>query len=92
MSLSTVLASLGLKPKNLEEARNAIEPARATLDNVNALFAAAGLNLETLLAAGPESLKAHLASLDNAAQVATLTEDLGRAKTELSTLLSLIHI
>ena len=86
MSLSNVLTALGLKPKNLEEARNAIEPAKATLDSVNALFTSAGLNLETLLAAGPESLKAHLASLDNAAQVATLTEQLTAAKSELATL------
>jgi hypothetical protein len=84
MSLSSLLVTLGLKPKNLEEARNAIEPAKATLDNVNALFTAAGLNLETLLAAGPESLKAHLASLDNAAQVSALTADLATAKAALS--------
>jgi len=53
---------------------------------VTALFANAGLNFETLLAAGPESLKAHLASLDNAAQVAALTTDLATAKSQIATL------
>jgi hypothetical protein len=70
MSLSSVLSALGIKPKNLEEARLTIEPARASLESVAALFTTAGLNLEAFLGAGPESLKAHLASIDNAAQVA----------------------
>ena len=83
-TFSTLLATLGLKPKNLEEARNAIEPAKATLDSVNALFTSAGLNLESFLAAGADSLKAHLASIDNAAQVATLTTDLATAKAALA--------
>jgi hypothetical protein len=67
MSLSSVLSALGIKPKNLEEARLTIEPARASLESVAALFTTAGLNLEAFLGAGPESLKAHLASIDNAA-------------------------
>jgi hypothetical protein len=87
MSLSSVLASLGLKPKNLEEARQTIEPARATLDAVNALFATAGLNLETLLAAGPESLKAHLETcMVKAEEFSALETQLSTAKTELAKL------
>lgn len=50
---------------------------------VAALFDHAGLDLDTLLAAGPESLKAHLASLDNAEQLNTLIGDLASAKSAL---------
>ncbi len=63
MKLSDVLSALGLAPKNLAEAHAALTPAKATLDSVAALFTAAGLDLETMLAAGPESLKAHIDSL-----------------------------
>jgi hypothetical protein len=63
--LSKLLSALGLAPKTLDQAHATLTEARATLDSVNALFAAAGLNLEQLLAAGPESLKAHLDSLDD---------------------------
>lgn len=63
MKLSDILAKVGLAPKNLNEAREIIEPAKATLDSVAALFAAAGLDLDTMLAAGPDSLKAHLDGL-----------------------------
>lgn len=52
---------------------------------VAALFSNAGLDLDTLLAAGPESLKAHLASLDNAGQVASLSLELATAKSALET-------
>jgi len=85
MSLSSVLSALGIKPKNLEEARLTIEPARASLESVAALFTTAGLNLEAFLGAGPESLKAHLASIDNAAQVAALSLELASAKSALET-------
>jgi len=60
MKFSALLAAVGLQPKTLTEARETLEPAKATLESVNALFSTAGLNLETLLAAGPDSLKAHL--------------------------------
>lgn len=63
MKLSDILAKVGLAPKNLNEAREIIEPAKATLDSVAALFTAAGLDLDALLAAGPDSLKAHLDGL-----------------------------
>lgn len=88
MKLSDILAKVGLAPKNLNEAREIIEPAKATLDSVAALFTAAGLDLDTLLAAGPDSLKAHLdglsakdAELATAqASVADLTAKLGEAE------------
>ncbi len=51
---------------------------------VAALFSNANLDLETLLAAGPDSLKAHLASLDNAEQIQVLGEELTNAKTEIA--------
>ena len=63
MSLSSVLSALGLAPKTLTEARGTLDTSKATLESVAALFTTAGLNLETLLAAGPESLKAHLDGL-----------------------------
>ena len=80
MSLSSVLSALGLAPKTLTEARGTLDTSKATLESVAALFTTAGLNLEAFLGAGPESLKAHLASLDNAAQVAALSIDLASAR------------
>lgn len=74
---SDLLATIGLAPKTLPQAKETIDSAKATLDSVAALFTAAGLNLETMLAAGPDALKAHLDSLDNAEELATA---LGEAK------------
>lgn len=85
MSLSSVLSALGLAPKTLTEARGTLDTSKATLESVAALFSSAGLNLEAFLAAGPESLKAHLASLDNAAQVAALSAELTSTKSALET-------
>ena len=85
MSLSSVLSALGLAPKTLTEARGTLDTSKATLESVAALFTTAGLNLEAFLAAGPESLKAHLASIDNAAQVAALSLELASAKSALET-------
>lgn len=85
MSLSSVLSALGLAPKTLTEARGTLDTSKATLESVAALFTTAGLNLEAFLGAGPESLKAHLASLDNAAQVAALSIELASAKSALET-------
>ena len=82
MSLSSVLSALGLAPKTLTEARGTLDTSKATLAAVVDLFSTAGLDLETLLAAGPESLKAHLASLDNAGQVSALTADLATIKAD----------
>jgi hypothetical protein len=85
MSLSSVLSALGLAPKTLTEARGTLDTSKATLESVAALFTTAGLNLEAFLAAGPESLKAHLASIDNAGQVASLSLELASAKSALET-------
>jgi hypothetical protein len=85
MSLSSVLSALGLAPKTLTEARGTLDTSKATLESVAALFTTAGLNLEAFLGAGPESLKAHLASIDNAAQVAALSLELATAKSALET-------
>ena len=85
MSLSSVLSALGLAPKTLTEARGTLDTSKATLESVAALFTTAGLNLEAFLGAGPESLKAHLASLDNAGQVASLSLELASAKSALET-------
>jgi hypothetical protein len=62
MKFSDILAALGNKPKTLSQAQENLEPAKATLDSVGELFANADLDLDTMLAAGPDSLKAHLAS------------------------------
>lgn len=63
MKLSQILSIVGLAPKDLEQARSTIEPAKAALEQVNALFTNAGLNLEAMLEAGPDALKAHIASI-----------------------------
>lgn len=68
------LASLVNKPTTLTAAHTIVDGAKAQLDSVSALFSAAGLNLETMLSAGPDALKAHLASLGAAdAALATAT-------------------
>jgi hypothetical protein len=63
MEFGKILSALGLGPKTLDQARGTLAEAANTLSSVNALFTAAGLNLEQMLAAGPDSLKAHLAGL-----------------------------
>ena len=59
------IASLTGRPTNFDHATATLTEAKATLDSVSALFTAAGLNLETMLAAGPDALKAHIESLDD---------------------------
>lgn len=84
MKLSDVLATLGLIPKNPEEAKATREAAAATLASVNELFAKAELNLEQMLAAGPDSLKAHLASLDQADGIKALEGKVAAAESALT--------
>ena len=74
--LKALLATFSAAPKTLDQARHGIDQSKAFADSVNTLFVNANLSLETLLAAGPESLKAHLASLagDDAALAALQTE------------------
>ena len=62
--LKALLASFSAAPKTLDQARHGLEKSAEFAASVNLLFTAAGLNLETLLAAGPDSLKAYLASFD----------------------------
>lgn len=75
MTFPDLLAAIGLAPKTLPQAKETLDTAKATLDSVAALFTAAGLNLEQLLAAGPESLKAHLASIENTKELAEALEE-----------------
>jgi hypothetical protein len=72
---SDLLASVGLAPKTLPQAKETIDSAKATLDSVDALFTAANLNLEQLLAAGPDALKAHLDSIDNTEELAEALQE-----------------
>jgi hypothetical protein len=67
--LSKILSALGVAPKTLPQATETLGEAKATLDSVAALFTAAGLNLEQILAAGPESLKAHIDSFDTSEEL-----------------------
>jgi chromosome segregation ATPase len=68
MTISALLSALGLAPKNLPEAAAKLTPAKQTLDSVAALFTAAGLDLDAMLATGPDALKAHLDSLGESAK------------------------
>jgi hypothetical protein len=86
MKLSAILALLGVTPKNPEEAKQAREESRQALDSVASLFSAAGLNLEQMLAAGPDALKAHIASLDRTAEFAALQGQLTTAQASVTDL------
>jgi hypothetical protein len=77
MKLSDLLSAIGLAPKTLADAQAKLTPAKATLDSVAALFSAAGLDLDAMLAAGPDALKAHLDSLGESAK--TLADEQARA-------------
>ena len=70
--LRTLFAS---SPKTLPQATETITEARATLNSVGALFDNAGLNLEQLLTAGPDALKAHLESIDNTEELAEALQE-----------------
>jgi hypothetical protein len=79
---SKILIALGLAPKNLDEARSTYTEAKGTLDSVAALFTAANLPLDKMIAEGPDSLKAHLASVDNSAELTRLGAELKTAQAE----------
>lgn len=79
------LASLTGRPKNFDAATATLTDAKTHLDSVTALFANAGLQVETLLAGGPDALKLHIAGLDNTAEVTRLTSELATATTDLAT-------
>lgn len=66
MTFQDLLSKVGFAPKTLTEAREISADAKTSLEAVAALFAAAGLNLDAMLEAGPESLKAHLDSISEA--------------------------
>jgi hypothetical protein len=82
--LNALRAAFGLAPKTLDQARGTLESAFTA--QVEALFASAGLNLEQLLAAGPESLKAHIASLDDSTELAEALQENERISAELTQL------
>lgn len=65
MKFSEVVAAIktGLAPKTLDQAKASIATAQPALDSISALFAAANLDLDAMLAAGPDSLKAHIETL-----------------------------
>lgn len=84
-TFSAVLSALGLAPKTLPQANETLTKAKGTLDSVAALFTAAGLNLEQMLAAGPDSLKAHIDSLDNAEELAAALQENERLDAALKT-------
>ena len=83
-TFSDLLAAVGLAPKTLPQAKETLDTAKATLDSVAALFDAAGLNLEQMLAAGPDALKAHIDSLDNAEDLATALDEAARLDEQLT--------
>ena len=58
-----LLSAFGLAPKTLDQAKASLDSAKPALDSVAALFSTAGLDLDSLIAAGPDSLKAHLDGL-----------------------------
>jgi hypothetical protein len=84
-SFPDLLAALGLAPKNLPQAKEAIDGAKATLDSVNTLFEAAGLNLEQMLAGGPDALKAHIESVDLGEELAEVLQENERLSAEIQT-------
>ncbi|MES2694487.1 MAG: hypothetical protein V4773_13510 [Verrucomicrobiota bacterium] len=82
--LSKILSALGVAPKTLPQATETLGEAKTTLDSVAALFTAAGLNLEQILAAGSESLKAHIESLDNTTELAEALQENEALSTKLA--------
>lgn len=74
MTISAILSAIGIAPKNLPQASETLATAKSTLEQVSAMFAAANLNLDQMLAGGLDSLRAHIASVDNSAEVTTLTD------------------
>lgn len=59
------LAAVGIAPKSLDAAKAAQDTAKEFGDGVAALFTQAGLDLDVMLSAGPDSLKAHIAGLSS---------------------------
>lgn len=57
---SEILAALGITPKTLDQAKQPLDQGKQALAEVAALFAAAGLDLDAMRAAGPDALKAHI--------------------------------
>ena len=89
--LSQILAALGIAPKTLPQATETLGQAKTTLDSVAALFTAAGLNLEQMLAAGPDSLKAHLESIDNSDELAEALQENEKLSTKLESETKLLN-
>lgn len=62
MKISDFLALFSAQPKTLDQAKGTLDASKGFADSVSSLFAAAGLDLDKMLAAGPDSLKAHIDS------------------------------
>lgn len=63
MKLADLLSVFKTAPKTLDQAKASLGEAQPVLDSVSALFSTAGLDLDALIAAGPDSLKAHIDGL-----------------------------
>lgn len=63
MKLADLLSAFKTAPKTLDQAKATLGSAQPAIDSVAALFTSAGLDLDTLIAAGPDSLKAHIDGL-----------------------------
>jgi hypothetical protein len=61
--LANLFGSKSADAKTLEEFRAQVAAAKASAEQVATLFTTASLDLDALLAAGPDSLKLHLAGL-----------------------------
>ena len=91
-----LLAAAGLDFETLfragdSEALKAKLAASANLDAVKKLFTTADLDLDKMLAAGPDSLKAHLEMIDgDAAEVAEALKEAAQIKTKVSVMESTI--
>lgn len=71
MKISALLPLL-FAPKTLDQAKGTLATAATTLESVSAMFTAAGLDMEQMLAVGQDALKAHIASVSaNDAELAT---------------------
>lgn len=83
--LKSLFALFSTPAVSLQAARELNATAQAALTKVGEMFAAAGLDLEKMLEAGPDSLKAHLASLDQTADLKAAQEAMATKVTELAT-------
>lgn len=83
LKISDILAAIGVKPRTLDQASQPLGQSQAALGEVVALFTAAGLDLDAMRAAGPDSLKAHIEAVSaKDAELAAATERLAALSSE----------